>query len=152
MVGWNFDCCRSGGRGWAGFLFSFLVPHSAVYGIFIFLSVFLQFPSPGVYSSFSSSRACRPLQYYCYLICKRSPKNGSRPEMRRRTNLMKFHYYIFNVVMISIVIKHFYLYPSPSPPSPVRPLARSIRVWVSSLYIYTYNIEFTRITWCNKNK
>lgn len=56
----------------------------------------------------SSSSAVSPHRslYYCYLICKRPPKNGSRPEMRRRTNLMKFQYTLN--IMISIVIKHFH--------------------------------------------
>lgn len=38
-------------------------------------------------------------------LWEKLPNNGRRPEMRRRTNLMKF-YYTFKVV-ISIVIKHF---------------------------------------------
>jgi len=64
--------------------------------------------------------------------------------MRRRTNLMKFQYYIFNVV-ISIVIKHFYLSPSPLPS--VHP-AYSQGPSECEFRLY---IEFTRIT-CNKSK
>lgn len=66
--------------------------------LFLFLSLFLS-----LCLSFSVSLSllhARPYSvsavylslYYCYLVCERPPKNGSRPEMRRRTNLMKFQY------------------------------------------------------------
>jgi len=118
---------------WAGFFF-----HSSLarVGIFVFsLSFYFHFCSP------LSHHACVVPRNIIVISSVRGLRRmAAGPEMRRRrTNLMKFQYYIFNVV-ISIVIKHFYL----SRPRHHRSIRLTHKVHPSVRFVFILNLRELR--------